>query len=171
MPSLRTTLAIALAGGVFVAAAVALRRPHPRSPDDDAQAVSECSSLAGSCGAHSAAIQAPAPRLVGAPRMLVFSSVHCPACREMKPRLDRATIACGGERELTHVDIDTDAGSALATTYNVTSIPSVVTIDGAGMEVSRITGVQPQERIERALEEVRGVRCASLGTITEIRHL
>ena len=103
--------------------------------------------------------------------MLVFSSTHCPACRQMEPLLERALVACGSERELTRVNVDTETGSSLATTYDVTSIPSLVSIDSAGMEVSRITGVQPQERIERALEEVRGARCASLNTITEVRHL
>ena len=76
--------------------------------------------------------------------MLVFSSAHCPACGQMEPRLELAVLACGGEGELARVNVDTETGSSLATTYDVTSIPSLVSVDSAGMEVSRITGVQPQ---------------------------
>jgi thioredoxin-like negative regulator of GroEL len=73
-----------------------------------------------------------------------------------------AEAACGAARDVTHVDIDGDTGASLAATYAVTSIPAWLSIDAEGDEVSRLVGVQPQGRIEQAIEEVRGERCAAI---------
>ena len=70
--------------------------------------------------------------------------------------------SCGGEHDVSLIDFDGEAGQALAATYGVSLLPSFVSIDAAGHEVARLTGVQPQQSLERAIEEIRGVRCASL---------
>ena len=92
--------------------------------------------------------------------MLAFSSGSCPACERMEPRLEQAMKACHGEADVRRVNVDDDAGEALAATYDVTLLPSLVNIDASGLEVSRLTGVQPEEQIEHAIEEIRAVRCA-----------
>ncbi len=79
----------------------------------------------------------------------------------MGPVVDAATRSCDGAYDIERVDFDDDRGEALASTYGVTLLPSFVSVDATGSEVARLTGVQPQPRLERALEEVRGFRCAS----------
>ena len=80
----------------------------------------------------------------------------------MTPVVDAAVKACDGAHDIERVDFDDEAGEPLATAYGITLLPSFVSVDATGREVLRLTGVQPQERLERALEEVRGLRCASV---------
>ena len=113
------------------------------------------------CRAHLPAGAVPAAEPVrGKPRMLVFSSASCAACGRMAPRVSAAERACRAEADVMHVDVDHDPGEGLATLYGVPLLPSMLSVDANGHEVSRLTGVQPQERIEEALEELRGAECS-----------
>jgi hypothetical protein len=67
--------------------------------------------------------------------------------------------------------IDDDAGEALAARYGVTLLPSFVSVDARGFEVARLTGVQAEASIERAVAEVRGARCASAPRPADARTL
>lgn len=49
----------------------------------------------------------------------------------------------------------------LAARYEVSALPTFLTIDANGREVTRLVGVQSRDVIERAVEAVRGVRCAA----------
>jgi thiol-disulfide isomerase/thioredoxin len=104
---------------------------------------------------------APVVRAEGSPRLLVFSSSDCPACARMKPVLAAIERNCGAAKDITHVDVDVDPGEGLAASYGVTLLPTVVSVDARGREVARLTGVQTARSLERALEEVRGAKCAS----------
>ena len=122
-----------------------------------------CAATTEACGAHaSPGGHAAAARVEGRPRLLVFTSHSCPACNRMKPIVDAAVKACDGAHDIERVDFDDEAGEPIATAYGITLLPSFVSVDATGREVARLTGVQPQERLERALEEVRGLRCASV---------
>lgn len=122
-----------------------------------------CAATPEACGAHARPKgHAAATRVEGRPRLVVFTSHSCPACKRMNPVVDAAIKACDGARDIERVDFDDEAGEALARTYDITLLPSFVSVDAAGREVARLTGLQPQERLEHALEEVRGLRCASV---------
>jgi cytochrome c-type biogenesis protein len=131
-----------------------------------------CSATTGACGAHVRATGGgPAARIAGRPRLLVFTSRSCPACKRMQPVVEAAVAACDGARDIERVDLDDDSGEGLAATYDVTMLPSYVSVDATGSEVARLTGAQPQERLESALEEVRGVRCASVDRAPDEKRL
>jgi cytochrome c-type biogenesis protein len=104
---------------------------------------------------------APTAPAEGGPRLLVFSSADCPACARMKPVLAAIEHDCSAAKDISHVDVDAEPGEGLASSYGVTLLPTVVSVDARGREVARLTGVQPAAAIERALEEVRGAKCAS----------
>ena len=114
------------------------------------------------CKGHVKANAGVADRVVGAPRLLVFSSASCPACKRVAPDLARAVASCNASSVVDHVDVDEDEGSALAARYGVSLLPSFVSVDADGVEVSRLTGVQSERAIEDAIAEVRGARCAVL---------
>ncbi len=117
---------------------------------------------ASACSGHVKANAGLAERVTGAPRLLVFSSASCPACKRVAPDLDRAVASCNGASVVDHVDVDEDEGSALAARYGVSLLPSFVSIDAEGAEVSRLTGVQTESALEEALAEIRGAHCALL---------
>ena len=150
-------------GALVVAATFGWRSVTPVATDTPRVADDvPCAAAGEACGAHPPAkAHATAARVEGRPRLLVFTSHSCPACMRMGPVVDAATRACDGAHDIERVDFDDDSGEALASTYGVTLLPSFVSVDATGSEVARLTGVQPQPLLERALEEVRGLRCAS----------
>lgn len=75
--------------------------------------------------------------------------------------------ACGGERVVERTDVDSDEGQELATAYGVALIPAFVSVDSNGREVSRLTGVQTEQRLEQAIEEVLGTRCAAIDSASD----
>ena len=118
---------------------------------------------AGGTTACQAKVGAAAGGLVaGHPRLLVFSSQDCPACQRMAPVVQAAERSCAGEDDVLHVTIDTDDGQAIASRYAVSLLPSFVSVDADGHEVARLAGVQPLDRLEHTIEEIRGTRCARL---------
>lgn len=156
--------------GILASATFVLRREKPVAPAPVAVAVDGADSCDGdteACDTHRPNAAKAAARLEGRPRMLAFSSAACPACARMKPRLEEAIKACRGEEDVHRISVDDDAGEALAATYNISLLPSYVNVDASGVEVSRLTGVQSEEQLERSIEEVRAVRCASIEKKTD----
>lgn len=121
-----------------------------------------CDESTAACGGHVKVGVGVGERVVGAPRLLVFSSGSCPACKRVAPDLARAVATCSAAAIVDHIDVDEDEGSAIATRYGVSLLPSFVSIDGEGIEVSRLTGVQTEATIEDAISEIRGARCAAI---------
>jgi cytochrome c-type biogenesis protein len=163
MRILPKAIAIGLSCGVLGAAAIAWHHGSSTTHSAQVATVAPCGSAAETCGKHLSPNAArAASRLEGLPRLLVFSSHSCPACKRMEPVLAKAVMACNGEREVHRVDLDETAGEALAATYGVSVLPSFVSIDARGVEVVRLSGVQSQQQMEQTIEEIRGVRCASV---------
>ena len=165
MRFLYKALSVSLAVGALSTAGVFIRLERSMPSAQVAASAAPCGTDVEACGAHasrSAQNAKGASRPIeGRPRMLVFSSRSCPACKRMDPVLERALEACGGERDVYRVDFDDEEGERLAATYGVTLLPSFLSVDASGLEVSRQTGLQPQVEIEHAIEEVRGIRCAT----------
>jgi cytochrome c-type biogenesis protein len=167
MPFALKALGATLAVGVAVTSVFAWQRVRSTSREPVAGDV-PCSAATEACGAHSLKRgRGAAQRIEGRPRLLVFTSHSCPACKRMDPVVEAALTACDGAHDIERVDFDDDAGDALAATYNVTLLPAFVSIDATGSEVARLTGVQPQEQLERAIEEVRGIRCVSVERVPD----
>lgn len=99
---------------------------------------------------------------VTGPRLLAFSSTSCPACERMQPVLADVERACDATDTIAHVDVD--RAERVAARYEVSALPTFLTIDADGREVARLVGVQSRDVIERAVEEVLGVRCATRET-------
>jgi len=121
------------------------------------------------CGDHGACKKAivarpgelpPVDVPTGKPRLLEFSSEHCPACERMKPVVVDVTARCATQNDtVLHVDVDEPNGEALAERYRVSALPTFLSVDAEGGEVERIVGVQPQERIALAVGDVEGRAC------------
>ena len=125
-----------------------------------------------SCGAPRHGEPVAAARLVpGRPRLLVFSSSSCPACALMAPVVADVERSCGAKQDVVHVGVDDDPGEALAATYQVAFLPSFVSVDAQGREVSRLTGLQSERRLEQAIEEIRGVRCATVAAPADAKAM
>lgn len=121
------------------------------------------------CGDHGACKKAlvarpgelpPIDVPTGKPRLLEFSSEHCPACARMKPVVVGVTARCATQNDtVLHVDVDAPDGEALAERYRVSALPTFLSVDAEGGEVERIVGVQPEERIALAVGDVEGRAC------------
>jgi thioredoxin len=75
------------------------------------------------------------------PVILVFTAVWCAPCKWLDPHLDALAAKAAGRIALFRVD--TDRSPALARTYRVGSVPTVVFVR-RGEEVERSVGVEPE---------------------------
>ncbi|WP_394850825.1 thioredoxin family protein [Pendulispora brunnea] len=157
--------------GIIAGATIVLRHEKPIASAQPVpvavDGAESCNRDTEACDTHRPNAAKAGARLEGRPRMIAFSSAACPACERMKPRLAEAIKACRGEADVYRVNVDDDAGETLAATYNVSLLPTYVNVDASGVEVSRLTGVQSEERLERSIEEVRAVQCASIEKKTD----
>ncbi len=65
-------------------------------------------------------------------KVLKFSASWCSPCKELARRLE----AMGQEVE----EIDVDANEELAAQYGIRGVPTMVMLDDAGKEISRLVG-------------------------------
>lgn len=99
----------------------------------------------------------------GKPRLLQFTSKHCPSCSRMAPLVDKLERDCTAhDGTILPMDVDTPAGEELATQYGVNELPTFILIDSDGEEVNRLVGAQPRQQLAVALADVNGVLCATL---------
>jgi thiol-disulfide isomerase/thioredoxin len=109
----------------------------------------------------------PSPLVVsvptGMPRLLEFTSKACPSCGKMAPLVRKLEHDCTDrDTTLLTVDVDTEHGDRLAARYGISELPTFVTVDTNGEEISRLVGEQPQQRLVVALADVNGVLCTVL---------
>ncbi|NUP08160.1 MAG: thioredoxin family protein [Polyangiaceae bacterium] len=99
----------------------------------------------------------------GVPRLLEFTSQYCPACAKMAPLLTEIEHTCNVEPgTVVRLDIEQPQGEALMAHYGIRLLPTFLTVNAKGEEVSRLVGDQPRERLALALGEVRGSACPAL---------
>ena len=96
----------------------------------------------------------------GAPRLVHFVSGKCPACAKMAPVVAQLEKACVHEADtIVRINVDEPHGRALAQHYGVRLVPTFVSVDADGNEVTRMVGEQPREKIAVAIGDVRGEAC------------
>lgn len=96
----------------------------------------------------------------GAPRLVEFVSGRCPACARMAPVMEKLAASCVREPDtIVKVNVDEAEGRALAARYGIRLLPTFMSVDADGNEVTRIVGEQPAERMAMAIGDVRGEAC------------
>ena len=83
------------------------------------------------------------------PVLVDFNASWCGPCQMMAPIIEEFAK---GHKEYKVVSVDIDEEDALATKYEVSSIPCLVTFKD-GKEVSRKIGVQSAKKLEKMLGE------------------
>ena len=77
-----------------------------------------------------------------------FYADWCGPCRALTPILESLTDVKVGK-------VDVDAEQELAKQYNVSSIPLLVFLKD-GEEQSRMVGVQPKDKIQKTIDDLKG---------------
>jgi cytochrome c-type biogenesis protein len=155
-----------LAGGLLAADRLDLVMPSAAANEPTAAAAPAPCEVPGatSCAAPDSlegALVGEAP--AGMPRLLEFTSDHCPVCAKMAPMLDQIEHACASPAgTVLRVDVDDTGGRALMARYGVRLLPTFISVDSEGNEVERIVGEQTRERLALALSDVRGSACPAL---------
>ncbi len=80
-----------------------------------------------------------------------FWADWCRPCHAIAPTLDALSESYAGR--VTFAKVDVDAQNALATEFDVRSIPTLIIFQD-GEEVGRLLGAQPKAAIEHALSHV-----------------
>ncbi len=87
------------------------------------------------------------------PVLVDFFADWCGPCRMLAPALDRLAVEFAGKARIVKVDVDKEP--ALASQFNVSSIPALVFIS-AGKVVSQSAGAASEATLRRALIQLTG---------------
>ena len=138
-----------------------LRLEHPPATcDNQARAGSTCAIQAGPVSAQDTKDAPAAP----GPHLLEFTARDCPVCRLMRPVVDSLTTACGElATQTVRIDVGTARGRALAAHHGVRGTPTLVLVDGEGVERARLIGANSREDVASAVEGAFGISCWSPG--------
>jgi thiol-disulfide isomerase/thioredoxin len=94
------------------------------------------------------------------PRLVDFYTDQCPACRAVKPAVERLSEECaGGDLDVVMVNLSDERNMHLAARYRVVGVPTLSVLDPSGDEVGRMVGVVSHRALRRAVDRVAGVRC------------
>jgi thioredoxin 1 len=66
----------------------------------------------------------------GKPKIIEFSAAWCVPCKKMAPMIHKLEVDYAGKAQFQSVDFDKDTD--IVTKYDVTSVPTVIIINGAG---------------------------------------
>lgn len=70
--------------------------------------------------------------------LLFFSAPWCPACKALKPVVEKEAPEKG--YEFKYVDLDDDEGAYMADDFGVRSLPTLIVLGPDGSEIKRAVG-------------------------------
>lgn len=119
-------------------------------------------------------LEAGGPARIAAPaardslRLLYFTAVWCGPCKLVAREVfahekGRTELA---HYDLIHVDLDSEAGQALADRYRVATVPTFVVVGADGKEVDRVRGYRSRRLLLRDLARFRSGR----GTLGDLQR-
>jgi thioredoxin 1 len=83
-------------------------------------------------------------------KLLVFTAEWCKPCKRLKTNLSRITPELENYVKLYDIDVQAEA----AIKYDIGAVPTLITLDEAGKEVSRKLGIQSTEQLEQLIRNV-----------------
>jgi len=95
------------------------------------------------------------------PRLVEFYTDNCPACRQMRPAIDRLRTDCtDGSVEIVLINLDDPRNLHLADRYQLRGVPTVSLFDASGTETGRLVGSASLRVLRRAAADLAETPCA-----------
>lgn len=88
----------------------------------------------------------------GKPTVAEFGASTCVPCKAMKPILEEIVAEYGDKLNLSFTDVRIHTN--IATKYRISLMPTQISFDSAGQEVTRHVGYWPKEDVLAHLEEM-----------------
>ncbi len=88
----------------------------------------------------------------GTPAVIDFWATWCGPCKRLAPTIEELAVEYEGRVNIGKCDVEEDED--LATQYRVSSIPTVVFIDGQGNMVNRLVGLQSKATLVEQIEKL-----------------
>ncbi|MFH1530466.1 MAG: cytochrome c biogenesis protein CcdA [Pseudomonadota bacterium] len=94
------------------------------------------------------------------PAVIDFYKPDCPACLKIVPLLNAMEATCVEKgMDLYRLDVSRPENRAFAAALGVVGTPTLIFVDGDGVEVSRIVGAANHDSIQNALDVIMGTEC------------
>ncbi|MBS0630013.1 MAG: FAD-dependent oxidoreductase [Verrucomicrobia bacterium] len=87
------------------------------------------------------------------PVVIDFYSPYCVPCRSLLPLLEEAAVTYKGKIRFYKINV-TDFAE-LATSYNISSVPTVMVFDGNGKIIEQATGIEDIHKILKKLDSIK----------------
>ncbi len=102
------------------------------------------------------------------PRLVEFYTTNCPACRQMRPAIERLQEDCAaGSVEVVLINLDDPRNLHLADRYQLRGVPTVSLFDRSGQETGRLVGSSSLRVLRRAAADLAEAPCAGEDGSTE----